>query len=246
MRLFALQTIFISVLYTCTSYIIDNNISPQASNKCIPQNAICDDKSIWSCCEGTTCESIPFARTKTMDNLAGLPRLMNISMCMPNNNNCQKDSDCSGGLGCIVRLGKCGFCKSIGKSCTLPYDKLECCSSYCALRRNEDGRGVCADPTLYSFALGRGTLHPSPSIRPSPAGLRPVETMKSEESLRVSNLRNAVARQDEGWGKEDVHISNLHNVVSNNGETIVIADAATRHRNVNQVIPSNRDRYDIF
>ena len=103
---------------------------------CTKQNAICGGLSNWRCCEGTTCESIP----GLLDNAE-----TNGRMCVPNNNNCRIDADCSGGLRCIARLGKCGLCHSNGEKCTLPYDKYECCSSYCAINLNNT---VCADPSL--------------------------------------------------------------------------------------------------
>jgi hypothetical protein len=96
---------------------------------CTKQNAICSSDN-WRCCEGNTCESIPGLEQK---------------MCVPNNNNCRTNADCSGGLRCLARLGKCGLCHSNGEKCTLPYDTYECCSSYCAIHLNNT---VCADPSL--------------------------------------------------------------------------------------------------
>jgi hypothetical protein len=108
---------------------------------CTKQNAICSYGN-WRCCEGTTCESIP-----------GLEK----EMCVPNNNNCRTDADCSGGLRCLARLGKCGLCHSNGEKCTLPYDKYECCSSYCAIHLNNT---VCADPSLVGTSVTTTTAAP--------------------------------------------------------------------------------------
>jgi hypothetical protein len=85
------------------------------------------------CCPGTTCEIIP--------------GLYGTSRCEPNKNKCLTDIDCSGGLKCLFRLGKCGMCHPNGETCTLPYDSLECCSSYC--RIGSQGRGKCADPRMW-------------------------------------------------------------------------------------------------
>jgi hypothetical protein len=81
------------------------------------------------CCAGTTCEPIP-----------GL----NSSHCVSNNNNCRRHADCPHELNCLRRLGKCGYCHYDGKECTLPYDNLECCSSYCGF--SSSGKTYCADP----------------------------------------------------------------------------------------------------
>jgi hypothetical protein len=131
---------------------------------CIPQNALCDPSprsgtGLWAgaglrsqsgsgigtttsryeCCPNTTCELIP-----------GL----NVSMCTGSSirNNCVKDADCSAGLACLVRLGKCGICSPYGQKCTLPFSPdlrsgadAECCSGYCALY---GGEGICSDPKL--------------------------------------------------------------------------------------------------
>jgi hypothetical protein len=88
-----------------------------------------------------------------------------------------------------------------------------------------DGQGVCADPALIAGSMNT----------------------VSDESHFVQAPNEKSSEQ--GWGKEDVHISNLHNVVSKNGETIVITDNRhdiRRAPQVNQIVPSDRDRYDIF
>ena len=100
-------------------------------------DTICEQGSIGflnDCCSGTTCEPIP-----------GL----NHSRCRPNKNSCSTDLICTGGLRCLFRLGKCALCNPNGEKCTLPYDDLECCSSYCRLGTNNDGSGICADPRHY-------------------------------------------------------------------------------------------------
>lgn len=103
---------------------------------CTKQNVLCSGIGNWRCCEGTTCEGIP----GLVDNVDRQEK-----MCVPNNNNCRTDADCSGGLRCLARLGKCGLCHTNGEKCTLPYDKYECCSSYCAIHLNNT---VCSDPRL--------------------------------------------------------------------------------------------------
>jgi hypothetical protein len=62
------------------------------------------------------------------------------------NTTCKSKDDCLQGFGCLFRTGKCDLCHPIGERCTLPYDSLECCSSYCRIGINADGSGVCADP----------------------------------------------------------------------------------------------------
>lgn len=138
---------------------------------CTSQNAVCYDYS-WPCCEGTSCQEIP--------NL-------NTSMCVPNNNNCKSDVDCVGGLRCIVRLGKCGICNSNGKHCTLPYDSLECCSSYCAI--HIDG-GICTDPwsmvtkrphkdKSLSFQSVASTTTPVPATNPKDLTIYNLESIRN-------------------------------------------------------------------
>lgn len=95
---------------------------------CSKQDVICG--SGWPCCENTSCVHIP--------NLG-------VSMCKKNQNKCRTDSDCTGGLHCLIRLGKCGICLTNGERCTLPHYTYECCSSYCAMHLNET---VCADPSI--------------------------------------------------------------------------------------------------
>ena len=301
MHTFALQTIFLSFLYTCNSHIIDNNLpydnsgrpelsprrpklglessgqrrtnfgllsefhaakrtpSPEGrglafalrakgTTRCIPQNALCDD-SMWSCCKGTTCEPIPS---------------LNTSMCMPNNNNCRKDSDCSGGLGCMIRLGKCGLCNSIGHRCTLPYDKLECCSSYCALRAIPGASGL-RGPEVRSTWRPRPPMVRTRDARPHrgvedpsiwPDSMGEGQGVCADPTLPFADRRDGdcaygaisgasrEARLDgtTRWGKEDVHISNLHNIVAKNGETIVVQPGFPR---VTQFVPRDRDHYDV-
>jgi hypothetical protein len=65
------------------------------------------------------------------------------------NTTCKSNDDCTQGFGCLFRTGKCGLCHPIGERCTLPYDSLECCSSYCRIGVNADGSGVCADPRQF-------------------------------------------------------------------------------------------------
>jgi len=65
------------------------------------------------CCDGTTCELIPGSDT---------------ARCVPRQNKCQSDSDCVGGLRCVVRLNKCGICGSIDTLCT---HNSNCCSNIC-------------------------------------------------------------------------------------------------------------------
>jgi len=99
---------------------------------CTKEGAVCRTEFLaWPCCDGSTCEYIP-----------GL----NTTMCVPRQNKCQTDSDCIGGLRCVVRLGKCGICRDFGEKCTLPYDSLECCSGYCKTSYYFDN--VCAAPGI--------------------------------------------------------------------------------------------------
>lgn len=65
------------------------------------------------------------------------------------NTTCKSKGDCLQEFGCLFRTGKCGLCHPIGERCTLPYDSLECCSSYCRIGVNADGSGVCADPRQF-------------------------------------------------------------------------------------------------
>ncbi|CCV01743.1 hypothetical protein IIV22_066L [Invertebrate iridescent virus 22] len=107
---------------------------------CAKAGNICEPGAttgFFKCCDGsnTTCELIPGRN--------------NTSQCMPNNNNCRTNADCSYGLSCLMRLGKCGLCHPNGEKCTLPYDTLECCSSYCRIGVYIDGSGMCADPRHY-------------------------------------------------------------------------------------------------
>jgi hypothetical protein len=108
---------------------------------CRKVDTMCDKNStgyLSQCCDGTTCELIPgFNGT---------------SRCKPNRNKCLTDANCSGGLSCLLRLGKCGICNQIGTTCKLPYDTLECCSSYCRLS-NDGISGTCADPRNYNRRL---------------------------------------------------------------------------------------------
>jgi hypothetical protein len=108
---------------------------------CIPQNALCTHDATlsqrYACCPNTTCELIP-----------GL----NSTMCMPNDDKCVRDSDCSAGLACLVRIGKCGICSPYGQKCSLPFSAdSECCSGYCALHHT--GEGICSDPNLTIFTI---------------------------------------------------------------------------------------------
>jgi hypothetical protein len=122
---------------------------------CLRQDVRCDPHTSGfdsQCCEGTTCENIP-----------GL----NGSQCRPHENICSNDAQCSGGLKCLQRIGKCGLCHSNGEHCSLPYDDLECCSSYCNISTN--GSGVCTNlrhwNRLYdNLSLIRTTLPPRPCI----------------------------------------------------------------------------------
>lgn len=118
---------------------------------CHKRYASCTFMSSWGCCKGNTCEEIP-----GLLNEYGSQQ----SMCVPNNNRCKTNADCGGGLRCLARLGKCGLCHNNGESCSLPYDKYECCSSYCAIHLNDT---VCADPSLV------GTITPpKPEPKPEP------------------------------------------------------------------------------
>lgn len=101
---------------------------------CRPSGSVCDPNGtgfLSQCCSGTTCEPIP--------------GLNHTSQCMANNNRCLTDEDCSYGLFCLKRLDKCGLCHPNGMKCTLPFDTLECCSSYCKIQ-DDTGNAICGDP----------------------------------------------------------------------------------------------------
>src|SRR5574344_2572205 len=101
----------------CYSYYACSN---GVCTACAKLNAACTPGAtgfLEKCCDGTTCEPIP--------------GLNNTNMCRRNNNNCLTDADCKKYEKCLFRLGKCGFCNANGERCTLPYDTMECCSSYC-------------------------------------------------------------------------------------------------------------------
>ncbi|ADO00346.1 hypothetical protein WIV_gp004 [Wiseana iridescent virus] len=121
----------------CHSYLA---CSHNVCTACVKNGVVCEPGAtgfLSKCCDGTTCELIPgFNGT---------------SVCVPNHNNCKTNADCSyGTTACLFRLGKCGFCHPNGERCTLPYDSLECCSSYCRIGMYTDGSGACADPRDYS------------------------------------------------------------------------------------------------
>lgn len=121
---------------------------------CKKETVVCNvnDTGILSkCCDGTTCESIP-----------GL----NLNWCAPNENKCTADTDCSHGLKCILRLGKCGVCLSDGEKCSLPYDTLECCNSWCAI--NNNGQGICADPRAHIINLHQVPKRITTTTEPPP------------------------------------------------------------------------------
>lgn len=88
---------------------------------------------LTECCQGSTCEAIP--------------GLNGTSQCRPNKNKCLSNRECSDGLKCLMRLGKCGMCRENGEKCSLPYDDLECCSSYCKITENSV-TGTCSDPRI--------------------------------------------------------------------------------------------------
>ena len=97
-----------------------------------------------TCCKGTICQPI-----------YGL----NSSSCVPSS--CQSSEECPTGFGCLLRLGKCGLCKTEGLSCTLPYDSEECCSSWCDLSGSS---GTCknAFTTTTATTSGATTSRPIP------------------------------------------------------------------------------------
>jgi hypothetical protein len=109
----------------CDSWL---TCSKMKCSTCAKESTTCT-KNTTICCEGLICEPIPGIKS---------------SHCVSNNNNCIRDSDCPHELKCLRRLGKCGYCHNDGEACTLPYDNLECCSSYCGV--DSDGDTFCADP----------------------------------------------------------------------------------------------------
>lgn len=120
----------------CHSYLA---CSHNVCTACVKPGIVCIPGAtgfLSKCCDGTTCELIP--------------GLNGTSQCMPNSNNCQTNADCSYPYSCLFRFDKCGLCHPNGERCTLPYDSLECCSSYCRIGLNPDGSGMCADPQEYS------------------------------------------------------------------------------------------------
>lgn len=128
------------------------------SGECNPVTGICQGSSIYTTTinvtdqNGTVVISHNYLVSGMIDN---------------SNSSCTVTSDCSKGFGCLSRLGKCGLCHPNGERCTLPYDSLECCSSYCRIGVNADGSGVCADPRNFQ---------PEKSDKPVKWSTRPVET----------------------------------------------------------------------
>lgn len=146
--------LFIQILLVGLSSCRNVGVTCQTESDCFPWLAcvdnvceacrkvgtVCEPNAtgfLSTCCTGYTCEEIP--------------GLNGTSQCRPNNNNCLTDKDCLDGLNCLFRLGKCGICHKNGQKCTLPYDNLECCSSYCKFIENDVG-GECSDPkAMYKF-----------------------------------------------------------------------------------------------
>lgn len=145
------------------------------------------------CCEGTSCLKLGGS---------------NYTHCIPGNNKCSTDADCFHNLKCLFRLGECGYCKSDGEACTLPYDDLECCSSYC--RIGEYGYGVCANashfppPPLCAVPLREAKLA---LVDSGQTDLTPEDSMTSsfngvEEPSCLNEGENCTLRGD-SWAEGD-------------------------------------------
>lgn len=108
---------------------------------CYKENDLCIGKpgERLECCNGEC------------DPVTGICQIREVTDSLINleNTTCKSKDDCLQGFDCLFRTGKCGLCHPIGERCTLPYDSLECCSSYCRIGVNADGSGVCTDPRQF-------------------------------------------------------------------------------------------------
>lgn len=129
---------------------------------CYKNDDMCIGK-ILECCNGR-CDPVSGTCQKNISTKSiNLVDVDNI------NSTCTTSEDCSQGFGCLFRLGKCGLCYSIGERCTLPYDSLECCSSYCRIGVNIDGSGVCADPRHFQPTQRSVHISTIMTIPPTPS-----------------------------------------------------------------------------
>ena len=142
--LLALHVILLFNLGNCQSDTCQSNADCDNWLTCV--EGVCT----WCSRPGATCESGSFSQGCCPGTICQEVQGLNSSICMPSQ--CSNDSDCPSGYGCLLRLGKCGLCHADGERCTLPYDTLECCSSWCALSGVE---GVCKNPYSWHASTPR-------------------------------------------------------------------------------------------